>query len=158
MSTNKFEIGDKVKFVSLDVNASIYVPGMKKYLGCIGEVTNVSGCGYISVDFGDECLSFFYPTNWLELVEKHKPEYWSGKFIVVGRCLTKPWYPSMLDDVVIGKVYTLNDGKMRLERGRLCRNYNYKTFDDFAKRLRDFGAEIIEFKGFCKNEGKDHNE
>lgn len=159
MSTNKFEVGDKVKLVRLDVNDSIYVPAMNKYLGRIGVVV------YILVDiivrFDDEPNGcFFISDNWLELVEKHKPEpeYWNGQFIVIKECLTKPGYLSMRNDVVIGKVYTLNDGKMTLERGRLCQNYNYKTFGEFAKRLRDFGAEIIEFKGFCKNEGKDHNE
>ena len=157
MSMNKFEVGDKVKVVRLDVNNRIYIPALSKHLGNMGTIKFKEVDNEVAVTF-DNGQFWYFNTDWLELVEKHKPEYWSGKFIVVGRCLTKPWYPSVLNDVVIGKVYTLNDGKMTLERGRLCQNYNYKTFGEFAKRLRDFGAEIIEFKGFCKNEGKDHNE
>lgn len=153
MSTNKFEVGDKVKLVSLDVNNDIYVPDMIKHLGNIGVVAcNCEFVEKILVDFGDFPFSFFYPTGWL------KPVYWSGKFIVVGECQTKtPIYPKM-QPVTVGKVYELKDGKATLDDGRVIQNYNYGAFNAFAARLRDFGAEIIEFKGFCKNEGKDHNE
>ena len=155
---NKFEIGDKVKLTKLDMKYSLHVPGMNKYLGQIGTVKSNEGLDAVTVDFNDGLLSFIYPDEWLELIEKNKPYYWNGKFIVVGECSTKSWIYPKMQPVTIGKVYELKDGKVTLDDGRVIQNYNYTAFNAFASRLRDFGVRIIEFMGFCQNEGKGKNE
>lgn len=157
MNMSNFEVGDKVRLMKLDVTNYLYVPSMNEYLGQIGTIKGNNISGSIDVNFNDKYV-FSYPANWFELVEKHKSNYWNGKFIVVGECSTKSWLHPKMQPVTIGKVYELKDGKVMLDNGRIIQNYNYKTFDDFASRLRDFGVRIIEFKGFCRNEGKGKNE
>ena len=152
----KFEIGDKVKLTKLDTTNFWYVPSMNEYLGQIGTIKGNNISGSIDVIFNDKYI-FSYPANWFELVEKHKA-YWNGQFVVVGECQTKSLIHPKMQPVTIGKVYELKDGKVTLDDGRVIQNYHYKNFDDFAARLRDFGVRIIEFKGFCRNEGKGKNE
>lgn len=152
----KFEVGDKVKLTRLDVTNYLYVPSMNKYLGQIGTIRSRTCPEYIEVNFGD-VYTFSYPVDWFELVEKH-PDYWNGRFIVVGECSTRSWLHPRMQPVTIGKVYELKDGKVTLDDGRVIKNYNYKTFDAFASCLRDFGVRVIEFKGFVRIEGKGKNE
>ena len=152
----KFKVGDKVKLTMLDTTNYLYVPSMNKYLGQIGTIKGNNISGSIDVIFNDKYI-FSYPANWFELVEKHET-YWNGQFIVMGECSTKSWLHPKMQPVTIGKVYELKDGKATLDDGRVIQNYHYKSFDDFAARLRDFGVRIIEFKGFCRNKGKEQNE
>lgn len=153
----KFKVGDKVKLTMLDITNYLYVPSMNEYLGQIGTIRGNNISGSIDVNFNDK-YTFSYPANWFELVEQRKHEYWNGQFIVVGECSTKSLLHPKMQPVTIGKVYELKDGKVTLDDGRVIQNYNYKAFDAFANRLRDFGVRIIEFKGFYKYEGKGKNE
>lgn len=152
MNMSKFKVGDEVKLARLDVTNYLYVPGMNEYLGQIGTIRGNNISGSIDVKFDDKYV-FSYPANWFELVD-----YWNGKFIVVGECSTKSCLHPKIQPVTIGKVYELKDGKVTLDDGRVIQNYNYKAFDAFASRLRDFSVRIIEFKGFCRNKGKEQNE
>ena len=157
MIMSNFEVGDKVKLVRLDIHDRLYVPMMNRFLGETMTITQFyKHCDFLDVSFEETTL--WFNTDWLELVKKHKPEYWNGKFIVVGECSTKSWLHPRMQPVTIGKVYELKDGKVTLDDGRVIQNYNYKTFDAFASRLREFGVRIIEFKGFCRNEGNGKNE
>lgn len=159
MGMEKFEAGDKVRMTRLDTTNNVYISGMKKHLGQIGQVHDVTENGrYMAVAYGENMGGFYYPVDWFELVEKRKPDYWNGQFIVVGECQTKSLIHPKMQPVTVGKVYELKDGKATLDDGRVIQNYNYKTFDDFASRLRDLGVRIIEFKGFCRNKGKEQNE
>ena len=156
MDMSNFEVGDKVRLTMLDTTNHLYVSRMNGYLRQIGTVRGNTISGNIDVAF-DDIYTFSYPANWFELVEKHETS-WNGQFVVVGECQTKSLIYPKMQPVTAGKVYELKDGKVTLDDGRVIQNYHYKNFDDFAARLRDFGVRIIEFKGFCLNEGKGKNE
>lgn len=156
MGMSNFEVGDKVRLTRLDTTNHLYVSRMNGCLGQIGTVRGNTISGNVDVTF-DGIYTFCYPANWFVLVKKHET-YWNGQFVVVGECQTKSLLHPKMQPVTIGKVYELKDGKVTLDDLSIIQNYHYKSFDDFAARLREFGVRIIEFKGFCRNEGKGKNE
>lgn len=92
-----------------------------------------------------------------QVIELNGDQYWSGKFIVTS--IVDDPYSDVKQYITEGKVYTLKNGKFTGDNGRVCSNYKYVSFEDLKKRFHDaWHTEIIEFKGFANDKGKDHNE
>jgi len=145
----KFEIGDKVKVVKLDVTEPDYVSDLNQYLGCTGIVRDTQFFGSeLLVKFDDGNSWYFYP-DWLELVEKKK-KGWTGRIVVAGRLYDN--FPSCEEPPVeTGKVYRVINGQIILDHGKRIIPKNNETFDDICRYMSGHQVSIIEFKGFCIN-------
>lgn len=136
---DKFEVGDKVRIVKLDVTGDLCVRNaMKKALGEFGVVrprlnggTSVAEAVFVETEDGN---SYFYMPEWLELVEKAKKP-WNGKVICVD---------SRNRYFTIGKIYEVKKGELYDDSKTPFTHFLYYNCPTNAP-----GAYFVEFKGFA---------
>ena len=154
----KFEVGDKVKLVMIDSrDDGVYVPQLNSYLRDVGEVLTTG----IKVDRHDEYVCkvkfdddwWYLNEDWLELVEKAKPKYYTGKVV----CIKKPTVKNDSAIFTVGKVYDIKDGQMFDDDPCACTDQKcplpYRVNISSLKQLNEHslrGEQFIEFKGFAE--------
>lgn len=144
----KFEIGDKVKVVRMDMTQPDYVSDLNQYLGCTGIIRDTYFFGNeLLIKFDDGNSWWFYP-DWLELVEK-KRKGWTGKIVIVNA----PKQPVFFDEYPYkpGNVYTVKDGTIQVFPWLHKTPSQNGTFEDIRDWFSMRSVNVIEFKGFCEN-------
>lgn len=145
---DKFEVGDKVKVVRLDVTKPDYVSALNQYLGRTGTIRGTQFFGSeLLVEFDNGSSYYFYP-EWLELVEKKK-KGWSGKIVIVSTA-QPPLFPGKYQ-CEPGNVYTVKDGSIQVLPWYSVTPLRNFTFEDIQDWFSRRAVNVIEFKGFCKN-------
>ena len=144
----KFESGNKVKVVRLDVTKPDYVSDLNQYLGRTGTIHDTQFFGSeLLVEFDDGNSWWFYP-DWLELVEKKK-KGWTGKIVVIDAPKLSPPFDSYRYEP--GIVYTVKAGSIQVLPWFSKKPLQNSTFEDIRDWFSRRAVKVIEFKGFCKN-------
>ena len=134
----KFEAGDKVKLVRLDIKDRLYVSEMNEFLGKTMTVKGYTKCcGRFDV-FLKEANLWFNP-EWLELVEKKK-KGWTGQVVC-----TSTTYPCFVF-FTPGKVYDVKDGLLIDDTGTPYEPIQFNSVNDIINYFETYS--FIEFKGF----------
>lgn len=141
----KFEIGDKVKLVRLDVKDRLYVKMMNEFLG---KKMTVRKCTMYNdfLDVGVKENNLWFNADWLELVEKKK-NGWTGQVVCVAiTCHCGEYFTP-------GKVYNVKDGYLIDKTGA---PYTPTLFNSVNSLIAYFETpprpyRFIEFKGFNEN-------
>ena len=139
----KFEVGDNVKIVRMDVNWYAYAPRMRYILGEVGFIVECNcPVGNPCIKFADG-NEFYVPDGWFELVEKAK-KGWTGKVICTE--VDAPCY----DMFEVGKVYDVIDGKLISCNSKPypSNHWTFTSAENIDERVRHYG--FIEFKGFAE--------
>ena len=137
----KFEVGDKVKLVRLDVKDRLYVSSMNKFLGETMTVTRCEQCrDHLDIQLKESTL-WFNP-EWFELVEK-KRKGWTGQVVC-----TSTTYP-FFDFFTPGKVYDVKYGYLIDKTGTPYMPLQFNSANDLINYFEtNTNYRFIEFKGF----------
>lgn len=137
----KFEVGDKVKLVRLDIKDRLYVSKMNEFLGKTMTVTHYYiGRGFLDIRVKESNL--WFNADWLELVE-NKKKGWTGQVVC-----TSIAYPCF-EFFTPGKVYDVNDGLLIDDTGTPYEPIRFNSVNDIIDYFITY--RFIEFKGFNKN-------
>ena len=153
----RFEIGDTVRVMRADWNrmGEAILIETKQLMGEAGIVADAiyspnEDDDYIKVNFNrpgikacrDENKWFWFSAKSLDLVEKYKPKYWTGK--VVCTEYVDP-IGLNLNFLTVGQVYNVKNGTLIDNKASAWLN-NIEDINDLNHRSHN--AKFIEFKGF----------
>ena len=137
----KFEIGDTVKLVRLDIKDRLYVSSMNKFLGETMTVTRCEQCrDHLDIQLKESTL-WFNP-EWFELVEKKK-KGWTGQVVCTSSTC------SFMEYFTPGKVYDVKNGLLIDETGTPYKSIRFNSVNDIIDYFITY--RFIEFKGFNEN-------
>ena len=147
----KFEVGDKVMVVKLDLSWYACFSNMGHLLGKTGVIieSDCNGEDSFYIYF-DDCRKYYHlKPDWLELVEKKK-KGWNGKVVCV-----KSHRPNM-DLFTVGKVSDVVDGKIFDNSGTFYNGADesaIRSLKDLLEMTESF-YDFIVFKGFADKKGE----